>query len=87
MVLPFRKVELLDSESHIWITKRASRLEFENVPQKATQIALQIKVMSPWKDQQLEIVGKNWRHSILLNEKNPRRMANSGGRTPGQCTD
>lgn len=61
----------IDPEPYTWITKKASLLAFDITPTKESEISLQLTVMSPWKDQQIELIGKNWRQAILLNQKNP----------------
>lgn len=69
--IPLGKPLGIDPEKHTWISKRVSLLAFDLTATKDTNITLQFTLMSPWKDQQIELIGKNWRQAVLLNQKNP----------------
>lgn len=59
------------AEPHLWLSARLQRIRFQNLPSLQDENSLMLTVMSPWKDQQIELFGSNWEHRVLLNQKNP----------------
>ena len=58
-------------EPYRWINERVVFLKFPTVRAPTEQQSVRFELMSPWKGQQIELIGTDWHHRILLNQQNP----------------
>lgn len=61
----------VEPEPYLWISNRLTRLELPSPASKKLKLKLQLTIMSPWKDQQFELIGNGWQQNVLLNQQNP----------------
>jgi hypothetical protein len=58
-----------NSESYQWLTKRISTLKLPAPAAGEIELNLTLELMSPWKDQEINLFGNNFRQTILLNQQ------------------
>ena len=58
-----------NSESYQWLTNRISALKLPTLPAEQEELTITLELMSPWKDQEIRLLGNNFGQTILLNQQ------------------
>jgi hypothetical protein len=72
------------TEPYLWATSRISTLKLPLSNAGESDLSLTLELMSPWKDQEIRIVGNNFSQTILLNRQDTGQWVKTEIKIPKQ---
>lgn len=73
-----------NTESYQWLTNRISILKLLPLVAGQSEINLMLEFMSPWKNQEIKLLGNNFKQTILLNQQDTGQWSKAEIKIPSE---